>query len=93
MTVLYNESVVYCTIVLGNFDIMESALPSARESGLGAVDNSAICVGMQKRKKENHKASTLMKIVIKSQNMLKTVDQIKQQDVSKINTQPSGSQQ
>ena len=53
---------------------------------------------VQKRKKERKKkskksASTLMKIVIKSQNMLKTMDQIKQQDVSQVNIQPSGSQQ
>ena len=56
---------------------MESALPSASEYGLGEADNSAICVGVQKRKKENHKASALMKIVIKSQNMVKTMDQMK----------------
>ena len=54
---------------------MESPLPSANESGLGEVDNSAICVGVgAKAKRENHKASTLMKIVIRSQNMLKTMD-------------------
>ena len=65
---------------------MELALSSASESGLGEVDNSAICVGVRaKRKKENQKASTLMKIVVRSQNMLKTMDQIKQQDVSKVN--------
>ena len=52
---------------------MESALPSASESGLGEVDNSAICVGVgAKQKRENYKTSTLMKIVIKSQNILKT---------------------
>ena len=44
-----------------------------------------------KRNKENHKASTLMKIIIRSQNRLKTMDQIKQQDNSKVNIQPSGS--
>ena len=70
---------------------MESVLPSASESGLGQVDSFTICVGAgAKVKKENHKASTLMKIVIRLQNMLKTMDQIKQQDVSKVNIQPSG---
>ena len=73
---------------------MKSALPSASESGLGKVDNSAICVGVgPKRKKENHKTSTLMKIVMRSQDMLKTMDQIKQQDVSEVNIQPSESRQ
>ena len=34
---------------------MESTLPLAIESGLGEVDNSAICVGVgAKAKKENH---------------------------------------
>ena len=56
---------------------MESALASASESDLGEVNNSAICVGVgAKGKKENHNASTLMKIVTKSQNMLKTMDQL-----------------
>ena len=46
---------------------MESALPSASEAVLGEVDNSVICAGIgAKAKKENHKASTLMKIVIRS---------------------------
>ena len=44
-----------------------------------------VLVLVQKRKKENHKASTLMKIFIRSQNKLKTMDQIKQEDVSKVN--------
>ena len=34
-----------------------------------------------------------MKIVIRSQNMLKIMDQIKQQDISKVNIEPSGSRQ
>ena len=52
MTVLYNEFVVYRTIVLGNSNIMESALPSVSESGLGEVDNSAICVGVRAKAKK-----------------------------------------
>ena len=48
---------------------------------------------MQKRKKETHKVNVLMKIVFRSQNMLKTMHQIKQQDVSKVNIKPSGSRQ
>ena len=74
---------------------MESAVPSASEPGLDKVDNFAICVGDgAKAKKENHKANTLMKIVIiRSQNMLKTTDQVKQQNVSEENIQLSGSRQ
>ena len=46
---------------------MESALPSASEAGLGEADNSVICVDIGgKAKKGNRKASTLMKIVIRS---------------------------
>ena len=45
---------------------MVSSLPSASESGFGEVNKSKICVGVgSKAKKENHNASTLMKIVIK----------------------------
>ena len=88
------QGIIYCSIVLRNYNIMEPTLPSASESGLGEVDNSAICVGVGTiaKKKENHKASTQVKIVIKSQNMVNAMDQIKHQDVSKVNKQPSGSQ-
>ena len=73
---------------------MESALPSASESDLDEVDNSAICVGVgAKAKKTPQKASTLMKIIVRSQNMLKIMDKIKQEDVSKVNIQPFGSRQ
>ena len=73
---------------------MESALPSASESGLGEVENSAICVGVgAKAEKRKIQSKSLIKIVIRSQNILKTIDQIKQQDVSKVNIQPSESQQ
>ena len=48
---------------------------------------------VQKGKKGNHKASAMIKIAIKSQNMVKPMDQIKQQDVSKVNIQLSVSPQ
>ena len=48
----YIHSIVYRTIVLWNYNIMESALPSAAKSGLGEVDNSTICVGVGAKAKK-----------------------------------------
>ena len=71
---------------------MESALPSVSESSLGEVDNSVISVGVgAKAEKRKPQSKYTMKIVNRSQNMLNTMDQIKQQDVSKVNIQPSRS--
>ena len=64
---------------------MELALPSSSESGLGEVDSSTISVvvdGKEKKRKPQSKY-----------NDEAAMYQIKQQDVSKVNIQPSGSSQ
>ena len=73
---------------------MESALSSASESGLGEVNNSALCVDVgPKAKKGKPQGKYYDEDRYKIANMLKTMDQIKQQDVSKVNVQPSGGRQ
>ena len=73
---------------------MESALPSASESGLGEVDNSAICVDVgAKVKKRKPQSQYTDEDRYKIAKYAKDHGPNQAQDVSKVNIQPSGSRQ